>query len=183
MIMRESARMKNEKNRVIIGIDGRCAAGKSTLARELSLVLPCVLFHMDDYFLPPEKRTMERLSAPGGNVDHERFHTEVALPLFRGDKDISFGRFDCKTGSFSRTSVEVQDIAVIEGSYSMHPEIDHIYDLRIFLTVDPAEQMKRIKKRNGEKGAEAFRDKWIPMEERYFLAFGIKDKCDIVIGD
>ena len=41
------------------------------------------VFHLDDFFLPFEKRTPQRLSTPGGNVDHERAQRELFLPLSR----------------------------------------------------------------------------------------------------
>ena len=47
--------------RVIAAIDGRCGAGKSTLAAQLQAQLSCRVFHMDDFFLRPEQRTAARL--------------------------------------------------------------------------------------------------------------------------
>ena len=40
--------------RVLVAIDGRCAAGKTTLAASLQAQLGCNVFHMDDFFLRPE---------------------------------------------------------------------------------------------------------------------------------
>jgi len=53
------------------------------------------------------------------------------------------------------------------------------YDLKIFMTIDEAEQLRRIRHRNGEMGATVFQDKWIPVEERYFSAYQIKEHCDL----
>ena len=44
----------------IIAIDGRCAAGKTTLAARLAKELGGDVIHMDDFFLPLELRTEER---------------------------------------------------------------------------------------------------------------------------
>ena len=49
---------------VIAAIDGRCGAGKSTLAAQLQAQLSCRVFHMDDFFLRPEQRTAARLAQP-----------------------------------------------------------------------------------------------------------------------
>ena len=46
--------------RVIAAIDGRCGAGKSTLAAQLQAQLSCRVFHMDDFFLRPEQLRMFR---------------------------------------------------------------------------------------------------------------------------
>ena len=77
---------------IVIAIDGRCASGKTTLAKALQTEgLPekvatektflkkqnVGVIHMDDFFLPRELRTKERLSEAGGNVDYERFAEEA----------------------------------------------------------------------------------------------------------
>ena len=63
----------------------------------------------------------------------------------------------------------------------MHPEIPDIYDLKIFSEVSRETQLIRIEKRNGAAALKVFKEKWIPFENRYFEAFGIKEKCDIII--
>jgi len=69
----------------VIAMDGRAAAGKTTLAEELAVTLGGAVVHMDDFFLPGELRTPERLAAPGGNVHAERFVEEVLPYLRRGE--------------------------------------------------------------------------------------------------
>lgn len=163
----------------IIAIDGRCASGKSTLAEALGHHLSCPVIHMDHFFLRPEQRTPERLSIPGENVDHERFLTEVMIPLSRGEV-FAYRPFDCGTAAMADpVSVPRSPVYLIEGSYSCHPSLRDYYDLRIFLSVDPEEQMRRILRRNGEKMAELFRTKWIPMEEQYFASHAVAACCDL----
>lgn len=69
--------LKIKHRPVIIGIDGRCAAGKSTLALLLSEQPDATIFHMDDFYLQGRQRTYERFNEVGGNVDYERFAKEV----------------------------------------------------------------------------------------------------------
>ena len=71
--------------RKIIAIDGRCASGKTTLAQFLAENISCDIVHTDDFFLPFEKRTDERLSLPGGNIDRERLLSEILIPLKNGE--------------------------------------------------------------------------------------------------
>ncbi len=167
------------KERVIIAIDGRCASGKSTLSEVLREQLSCNVFHMDDFFLRPEQRTEERLSEPGGNVDRERFMEEVLCPLHEG-KDFSYRPYSCKTSSLGEpVTVNPHRINIIEGSYSCHPDMWDYYDLHVFLDVPKALQLERIAKRNGKEALEVFMAKWIPLEEKYFEAFDIKNRCEI----
>ncbi len=166
--------------RVIIAIDGRCASGKTTFAASLEKELGCAVFHMDDFFLRPEQRTAERYAEPGGNVDRERFFEEVLAPLRREDKVIEYRPFDCRTFELMPARrVDAGRIVAVEGSYSCHPTLWESYDLHIFLTLSEREQFERILRREGEKRAEVFRERWIPLEEKYFSAFGIEGRCEL----
>lgn len=164
--------------RLLIAIDGRCAAGKTTLAAYLMDRYHATLIHMDDFFLRPEQRTAERLNEPGGNVDYERFLQEVLLPLRAGNA-FSYRPYDCHRQTLTDPLwVEPHAVCIVEGSYSCHPTLWSYYDLHIFLTVKPDEQMRRIALRNGESHVEQFRQTWIPLEERYFTTYRIMERCD-----
>ncbi len=170
------------ENRVpfIVALDGRCAAGKSTLAAALAERLEANLIHMDDFFLRPEQRTPERLSIPGENIDHERFLSEVLLPL-RAGKAFTYRPFSCELQELTApVTVSPRAVTVVEGSYSCHPALRAYYDLRLFLTVEPEEQMRRLWARNGDY-AEVFRTKWIPLEEAYFSACGVEACCERIL--
>ena len=169
------------KDNIIVAIDGRCGGGKTTLASELSKDIDCNVIHMDDFFLRPEQRTAERLNTPGENVDHERFLNEVLIPLSE-NRAFTYRPFSCKNQSLGEeVEVESKPVTIVEGSYSCHPDLWGYYDLRIFVDIDPDEQMKRIINRNGQEGAQTFKDKWIPLEEKYFKAYSIKDKSDFIV--
>lgn len=168
-----------EKPQVLVAIDGRCASGKTTLASVLREKLLCEVIHMDDFFLPPEMRTEERLRTPGGNVDYERFIEEVMRPL-KAEHPFSYRPFDCHTQSLKEpVDVDSNRITIIEGAYSCHPTLWKNYDLHVFLDVDAKLQMERILMRNGKEGAERFAERWIPLEEAYFAAYKIKEKCEL----
>lgn len=172
--------LRREKQRVVVAIDGRCASGKTTLAALLRLVYGCPALAMDHFFLRPEQRTQTRLEQAGGNVDYERFLTEALLKLLDGEP-FSYRPFSCARGELAEP-VEIKPCAVniVEGSYSMHPTLIDKYDLRVFLTVPPDVQLRRIQARNGDEMLQRFRDVWIPLEEKYFSEFDVKNKCELV---
>lgn len=175
----EIGRLLRERERVLVAIDGRCAAGKSTLAEGLRALCGCGVVHMDHFFLRPEQRTPARLNTPGGNVDHERFLREALLPLCRGEA-VSYRPYDCKIQALTEAvSVPQGAVTVVEGSYSCHPSLRAYYDLTVFLTVGEAEQLRRIEGRNGPEAAARFRERWIPLEERYFSACSVAERCDL----
>ncbi len=166
---------------VTLAIEGGSASGKTTLSALLAQLYDCAVFHMDDFFLRPEQRTPERFAQPGGNVDRERFLQEVLLPHRKG-QTVTFQKFDCSTMSLMPpVTVESRPLTVIEGAYSMHPTLAEYYDLSAFLDISPDYQRIRIKKRNTPQMAERFFERWIPMEQRYFEAYDIKEKCNLCI--
>ncbi len=178
-VLFEINRIRQSKARVLIAVDGRCASGKTTLAKNLKEELSCNVIHMDDFFLRPEQRTVKRYDEPGGNVDRERFLTEVLQPLQTG-KAFYYRPFDCHTMALSEPiTVKPNAVTIIEGTYSCHPELWKFYDLHIFLTTTQEKQLDRLAKRNGAN-IQMFREKWIPLEERYFAAYKPEVKCEIV---
>lgn len=165
----------------IIAIEGMCGSGKSYLAKLISSTYDCNVFHMDDYFLPLEMKTDERLAEPGGNVHYERFKDEVVEPL-RTNQAIIYRPYLCGVWKYDESkTISPQKLNIIEGSYCMHPILREKYDLTVFLEVDKKEQLKRIAQRNGEKSLQQFIDKWIPLENMYFSQLGIKNFCDITL--
>jgi len=166
---------------LIIAIDGRAASGKSTLAEQLSELLGADVIHMDDFFLPTELRSEERLTEPGGNVHYERFCEEVLLYL-NSPEVFSYRIFDCSRMDYNgERTIRSTQIRIVEGSYSHHPKFGKYADLFVFSDVDAEEQLRRIRVRNGEEKAQIFAKKWIPMEERYFAAFGTKTHAGAVV--
>lgn len=170
---------------VLAAIDGRCCSGKTTLAMQLCEALikqgiACSVIHMDDFFLRPEQRTPERLAEPGGNIDYERFTTEILDPLSRGSS-FMYQPYNCRRQELGAPiSVKPTQVTLIEGSYSCHPHFRGTWDLHIFMTVEKEQQLSRIEKRNGVAALPMFREKWIPMEEHYFQTYKIKENSDLL---
>jgi uridine kinase len=168
-------------NTFTLAIEGGSASGKSTLSEVLEEVYGCTVFHMDDFFLRPEQRTEERLSEIGGNVDRERFLSEVLVPLSER-KPVMYRRFDCQSLEIlSPQEIVPTSFTVVEGAYCMHPELSSYYDFSVFLDVSEECQTERIKIRNSPLLAKRFFEEWIPMERRYFEKMDIKNKCDMSV--
>lgn len=165
---------------VFIAIDGRCGAGKTTLAEKLSRELDASVIHMDDYYLPRTERTPERMAEPGGNIDRDRLIEEVLRPLSDTGRCV-LRPYNCSAGDFGEPAIIRESrVYILEGSYSCHPDLWEYFNIHVFLSVSRNEQMKRIIRREGAEKAEIFRTRWIPMEEKYFTAFGIADRCEFV---
>ena len=167
----------SDKDVLVIGIDGKCASGKTTLGYYLNKLYDSNLFHMDDFFLQNHQRTEERLSEVGGNVDYERFKEEV-LDNILEKKDVNYRPFSCMERKIKDGYIVSQKrINIIEGSYSLHPYFNNCYDLKIFTDISDEKQLENIEKRNGPKQLIKFRGEWIPKENAYFEKFNIKNSC------
>lgn len=179
-----------KKRHVVIAIDGKCGSGKSTLATLLTGIYSCNVIHMDDFYLPMELRTKERLTEVGGNIHYERFSSEVlpTLKKLRSQTDTpskpftpaAYRIFDCHLMDYKNDPAAIEDkpLTVVEGSYSLRSEFRDSYDLKIFLDI-PAELQKiRLLSRNGKEAYKNFESKWIPMENKYFEHYRVSDCCD-----
>lgn len=166
---------------LIIALDGRAAAGKSTLAEALSRVLDCGVVHMDDFFLPAELRSPKRLAEAGGNVHYERFLSDV-MPFLGKKEAFSYQAFDCETMAYGEIkTVRASDVRIVEGAYSLHPKFGDYAALKVFIDIAPENQYARILSRNGEAMARRFSESWIPMEEKYIRCFRPDARADLRI--
>ena len=169
-----------EKKQCFIAIEGRAAAGKTTLAHALKVYFDGAIIHMDDFFLPSALRTKERYAMPGGNIHYERFNEEVGKQLTLGNA-FKYQKFNCEKMQLDCwQEVQNKKIIIIEGAYATHPKIQVTYDLKFFLDINQEEQKRRILYRNGEKALEQFLKKWIPLEEMYFESYQVMVHCQCI---
>ena len=123
---------QEKKSSLIVAIDGKAASGKTTAALLLGKLYNANIIHADDFFLPKELRTKERLGEIGGNFHVERFAEEVILPLKRGEA-FSYRPFDCSTNGFKDpVFVEPKPLTIVEGAYCMHKNLPEIYGIKVF---------------------------------------------------
>ena len=166
----------------ILAIDGPCCSGKTTYARQLAGQQDCNVFHMDDFFLRPEQRTVQRYATPGGNVDYERFQEEVLVPLQEG-RPFSYWPFCCATMTLGEpVYVQPKQLNIVEGTYSMHPVLRTFYTETVFLEIMPEEQLRRLRERESPESLQYFLSRWLPLEKLYFETFKPWTFCDRVFS-
>jgi uridine kinase len=171
--------LENETDKVVV-IDGPSGAGKSTLANKISEQFDVLVIHTDDYFLPKERKTKERLAEPGGNIDYERMISEIFYHL--QDETITSNHFNCQLEVLEkRAPQKKKKHIIIEGVYSMHPLFDSFIDYRVYLDVNRETQLSRIKERSGSTILKRFVEEWIPLEDNYFDTFKVKEKADLIV--
>lgn len=168
-----------QKSRIVLAVDGECGSLKTTLAQALQIKYGAGVIHCDDFFLTPELRTDERLTEPGGNIDYLRMKKEVIdkLPY---SQTITYHPFDCHSMAYAKkVSVADAKLMIVEGVYAMHPYFGKYYDMSLFLCVKEEEKYRRIAGRGQD--VERFRERWIPLENRYFDEYKVREQADFII--
>lgn len=173
--------INNAPKPILIAIDGACASGKSTFASHLAKTLQANLYHMDDFYLPFELRTRERMKEPGGNVHYERLIEEV-LNRAKHNQNIAYRSYCSKTHAFSEpTHFIANPISILEGTYALHPLLLPYYTIKLFFTHVPETQCHRIEKRDGPKKRAEFELRWIPLENQYFQYLSPQSCADYMV--
>lgn len=166
---------------LLMAIDGRCGSGKTGFAALAAGVLSCAcdVVHMDDFYLPPDRREPDWMEVPAGNMDLERFREEVLLPPAR-DGGTAYRPYACQTGCFGEPVELREPVTIVEGTYSQHPALRKHYGLKVFLTCAREEQTRRLQAREGDYFP-TFDRVWRTLEERYFAACGTEEAADLVV--
>ena len=181
----EAVRVIAEKEaagkRLLVTLDGPCASGKTTLARNLAAVFRGQVVHTDDYVIPHRQKTPERLAVPGGNCDAERLAREVAVPFAQGFP-VRYRRYDCRKDTLlPEEQLTETRVLILEGSYCNLPVLRACADVRLFLTAPWETREARLRVRESPASMQQFLDRWIPLENTYFEAFHLPDDGTILI--
>lgn len=167
-------------DRTVLAIDGGAASGKTTLSLFLSEKYSAPVVHMDDFFLPDERKTTSRMAEFDGNIDRERFLCEVVAHLSENE-EFSYGKYDCHKGYITEERfIPPAKLIIVEGVYSLSSYFINAYDIKIMLTVSEEDQKRRLKMRSEPDIYNSFVTKWLPLEKKYFEIGKIADKCDLV---
>ncbi|ALE07321.1 anthranilate synthase [Arthrobacter sp. ERGS1:01] len=159
---------------VIIAVDGRSGAGKTTVALELAALLrrhrTVALFHLEDIY-------------PGwdGLADGVRRYVDTVLtPLHRG-LPATWTAWDWATGNDgdSRTTAAA-DVVLVEGVGAAHPDALPFLDATIRVDAPTPARKKRALDRDGDTYA-PFWDRWAAQEETLFADDGSAAVPDIVV--
>ena len=171
----------SKKETITIAIDGMTGSGKTTLAEELAKIYNSPIIHADDFFLPPELRTEERLNEPGGNIHYEKMKKEITdnLKNAKVNDVIKYKPFICKIQNYGEEkNLKLNRVNIVEGSYCLNPYFGKYYDISIFLKINEQSQIERLTKRCPQM-INNFINKWIPLENKYHEAYKVYENCDI----
>ncbi|NMR29716.1 aminodeoxychorismate synthase component I [Crystallibacter degradans] len=159
---------------VIIAVDGRSGAGKTTLAVELAALLrehhTVSLFHLEDIY-------------PGwhGLADGQQRYLETVLqPLARGER-ATWTAWDWEQNDDGeRRYTEPAEIVVVEGVGAAHAAARELTDVAIWIQAEAVDRRTRAIARDGA-GYESFWDVWAAQEEAWLDGDDVPRAADLLL--
>jgi uridine kinase len=158
---------------VRVAIDGIDAAGKTTLGDELASVLrrrgrEVVRVSIDRFHRPPAERYRRGELSPEG--------------YYRDSFDYAALRETIRGAPSSQSS-----ILLVDGVFLLRPELVEEWDLRIFVSVEPDEALRRALERDTpvfgsrEEAERRYRARYQPGQRLYFAEARPMDAADVVV--
>jgi uridine kinase len=175
-----------------VAIDGRSAAGKTTLAEALAGELrgrtarPVIRAELDYFMRMVEDRNAYPYDSPESYYldawDYPAIRARLLIPLGPGGDR----RYRANPLGTAETAPD-DAILLADGVFLQRPELDEHWDLRIYLDVGRDESLRRSVDRDRHwmgSAAEAerrYRTKYLPGEERYVAEVRPRDRAQIVV--
>ena len=187
-------------DRLLVAVDGRTGAGKTSFAHELGQALAGLgrnAFRacLDDFKRPWAERHLYDRDTGVGYYRNAFDYGALATLLLRPFRDAAPGgaalcSIDPVTQidhSDERVTVPDNAVLVIDGVFAFRPEIDDFWDYRIWLDVDPRESLGRGTNRDAAMvgtGADAIHlHRYAASEAVYINEVDPLSKADVVIDN
>jgi uridine kinase len=184
---------------VRVAIDGRSAAGKTTLADELAGLLinqgrAVIRVSVDDFRAPPDARYARGIESPEGyyfdSCDLALLRARLLEALGPG------GNLRYVTASSDREAdvaspqehlAPAKSIALIDGVFLFRPGLNEYWDYRIFVDADIEETLRRAQERDiawmgsHEEVLTRYQRRYVPGEDMYIAAVNPRSLADVVV--
>ncbi|GAA3736082.1 uridylate kinase [Micromonospora maritima] len=184
---------------VRVAVDGPPAAGKTTLADELTAVLRArgrtvVRATVDDFLFPRALRYRRgEYSAEGCYLDthdHGALRRVLLDPLGPGgDRRFRHAVYDHRTDTVLAppvTTAPADAVLVVDGVFLLRPELVDRWELRVFVTtaLDRTVDRAVVRERHVSSRADVerrWRERYLPAQRLYFSAARPAEHADVVV--
>lgn len=203
LIERLGAAVKERaRPRVLVGVDGPDAAGKTMLADALADRLgravdgTVLRASIDGFHLPREARYRRgELSAEGyyrDSFDYPTLRTQCLEPFAAGDRSVRTAAYDYRSDADrDEHAVDVPPWAVliVDGVFLLRPELRDLWSLSIYLRVSPAETLRRAAIRDlalfgsAEEIERRYHGRYLPGQELYRREADPEEAADVLVDN
>lgn len=143
-----------------VAIDGVDAAGKTTLADRLAARLPgAERLSVDDFHRSPENRYRQGRESPAGYYEDSFDHPRLRLAV-----------------------LAAKGLLIVDGIFLFRPELNDLWDFRIFIDIDPDESIRRGVARDGPETEELYRRRYVPGQRIYLESVRPAELADVVVN-
>jgi uridine kinase len=165
------SRLPSLSRTVWIGVDGKGASGKSTLAEEIAAAVPrAVLISIDDFARPDLT-----------GWDRERFVAQVRQPLLAG-RPAHYQRWDFATNRGADwRQVPTGVPVVVEGVSATDVRLEVPWDLTLWVEARPEVRLRRATERDGPEMLQRWLTDWIPSEDEYERTQHPQQRVDLIV--
>lgn len=188
LVVTKLARILHERKQhvrgrpLIVGFDGACASGKSTLAKmlasEIDRLFSCrtLVIHLDDFHRPRRKRYADSNPAKSFFLDYfeiDRLAQHILEPARKlGVLSKQLTLLDFAADEYTRVMSFDADAAttiLVEGVFLFRKELRHLFDYRVYIDIKASTSHARV--HNRKLGAEAFSRTSAKFFDRYLPAW------------
>jgi len=178
---------------ILVALDGRIGAGKSTLAAAVGAALQAAIVPGDDFFAA-------EITAEGWNgrspaervrdaIDWRRLRRTALEPLLAGKpavwRPFDFGAGERADGTYPMSPSTVRrdpaPVIVLDGAYSTRAELADLVDLSILVEIPESLRLARLTARDSPAFLAAWHARWDVAEDYYFTHLRPPDSFDLVI--
>jgi uridine kinase len=182
-----------------VAVDGPPAAGKTTLADELAVVLRAqgrdvIRATIEGFLFPKAQRYRRGEYSPEGcyldNHDYDALNRVLLDPLGPGgDRRFQHAVYDRTTDTALSPPVSTAPadaVLVFDGVFLLRPELIDRWDLRVFVSTAFEQTVDRalIREQGVMSAADVerrWRERYIPSQQFYFATVRPTDHADIVV--
>jgi uridine kinase len=167
---------------VLVAIDGRSGAGKSTFGAALAAASNAPLIEGDAFYAGGlELRSDTAKQRAEACIDRPKLRG--VLQQLKAGRAATYRPFDWEAfnGSLRSPAITVRpsNVVIVEGVYSCHPDLTDLVDVKILLTVPNALRQQRLVEREGSIGP--WERQWHEAEEWYFAHLSMANHFDLII--
>lgn len=189
--------LRRVRPRVLVGIDGPDAAGKTTMADQLAQRLSGLVVRAsaDDFQHPRAVRRRRGSLSPDGYYldafDHATLADKLLTPFGNGASTVMTAHFDYDEDEPAEVSIDVPPCAVlvVDGVFLQRETIRSFWSLIVYLTVSPEVAFRRgVDRDAGRLGTSEelelrYAERYLPAQALYRADVDPERNADVVIDN